>query len=140
MLLRIASLTFFAVFLSFFAAGCGSSEPLGRISGTVTYNGQPVEEGIVSFHNAETGRAGQAELQSGGTYEIDTAKGGLEPGQYQVSILPPTETTTDSETGETTHKTKEVSNIPDKYRSGRTSGLSARVEEGSNEFDFSLEG
>ncbi len=137
---RIVSTVFFAGALSLAVAGCGSSEPLGTISGTVTHNGQPVEAGIVSFYNTETGKVGQAELQPGGTYEIDTVKGGLEPGQYQVAIMPPTETTTDSSTGEVTHETQEVSNIPKKYRDVRTSELSAQVEDGNNNFDFALEG
>ncbi|NLX99861.1 MAG: carboxypeptidase regulatory-like domain-containing protein [Rhodopirellula sp.] len=137
---RTVSVVFFAVAAALVVVGCGSSEPIGRISGTVTHNGQPVEAGIISFYNAESGRVGQAELQPGGIYEIDTVKGGLEPGQYQVSVMPPTETRTDSSTGETTHETKEVSNIPQQYRDPRTSGLSAQVDQGSNKFDFALEG
>ncbi|QEG29768.1 hypothetical protein GobsT_45660 [Gemmata obscuriglobus] len=52
-----------------FMAGCGGP-PKAQVSGTVTFNGEPIENGIIQFYPA--GGAGQ------------TAGGGIENGKYQL--------------------------------------------------------
>lgn len=49
------------------AAGCSASVPKGKISGTVTYDGKPLESGSISFMPAKTGIPVSAEI-SGGQY------------------------------------------------------------------------
>ena len=61
------------------ALGCGSSK--GTVKGTVTFQGQPLEKGLVTFNP----------LTQGGTAGGDIVKGNfvvkdLTPGKYQVHV------------------------------------------------------
>lgn len=68
-------------------AGCGRN-PLGRlaISGKVTLNGQPLEQGTIAFEptNRKTGVASGSNIVDG-SYAIPAEKG-LPPGKYIVRI------------------------------------------------------
>lgn len=70
------------------ANGCQPSNPLGRVavSGTVTLDGVPIEEGTIEF-------APQAGVGSGakiinGRYAMEEVRG-LPPGKYQVRVFAP---------------------------------------------------
>src|SRR3954453_15047519 len=64
--------------------GCGghpSKPKLGRVSGKVTYNGQPVTKGLVSFvpsggPGAQTGQAAPGEIGPDGSYTLTTFENG----------------------------------------------------------------
>lgn len=118
--------------------GCGHGETRGKITGQVTFQGQPVPEGIVLFCNNEKGVHMNADLKPDGAYEVTTAKGaGLPTGQYQVCICPPPVNGT---TGAgPAPKPKPYPNIPQKYRDFRTSGLTLTVKEGINPFDVAMQ-
>ena len=120
-------------------AGCGASASVGQVGGKVTCDGQPVGEGLVSFHNPDTGSAAQAELKPDGTFEVSNAEGGLPPGEYRVTIMPPTVQLPDTAETEGGLGFKEVTDIPDTYRSAKTSGLTAVVVTGKNDFEFTME-
>ena len=113
-------------------AGCGSgAPPAGSVSGNVTYNGQPLASGVVIFENEKTGVGASAELDSSGTYRIES----IRTGQYQVAIQPPSAPPPEEmEQGAEAPKL----NIPDKYLNPQTSDLTATVNEGTNTADFSL--
>ena len=115
----------------YWCAGCGSGASLtGSVFGKVTYNGQPLTTGVVTFVNEKTGSGASGGLDSSGTYSIRL----IRTGEYNVSIHmrpPPPEAPV------------EVAgalrlNIPDKYQDARTSGLTATVKEGKNTADFCL--
>lgn len=76
---RIGS--FIGLFLSVSLVGCGSSDGLVTISGNVTFEGVPVENGRIQFRSL-TGdmRAYSTEIEDG-KYEL-----ALEPGQSRVEI------------------------------------------------------
>jgi len=121
-------------------AGCGgSSEPQGTLSGTVTYNGEPVTEGVVVFSSSEASYGAQAEIGSDGTYALRTYEGGVPPGTYQAAVLPPTITLPDTEDSPGGEALKEVDNIPQKYRSTKSSELTVTINEGDNTFDIAME-
>jgi hypothetical protein len=69
-------------------AGCGGdpNKPrLGRVSGTVTYKGQPVTKGIVTFvpiggPGAKTGQSAMGEIGKDGSYVLTT----FDPGDGAV--------------------------------------------------------
>ena len=115
----------------YWCAGCESGASLtGSVSGKVTYNGQPLTVGVVTFVSEETGSGASCELDSSGTYSIRS----IRTGEYSVSvhISPPTP-----------EATVEVArarrlNIPGKYQDTQTSGLTATVKGGKNTADFSL--
>ena len=74
------------------AIGCGSSgPPTGKVSGTVTIDGQPASGVTVYFNPVVGGRASQGETDSSGYYELifsPTAKGAL-IGSHKVKISGP---------------------------------------------------
>jgi len=125
--------------------GCGSRDPLadkrGSVAGTVTFDGQPVEDGRITF--TPVGNEGQlagAEIK-GGKYTIPLAQGPV-AGQHKVSI------TASRKTGEqreapmpappgTKIEVKEEY-IPPKYNNQTT--LSADIKAGENkDVDFKLD-
>jgi hypothetical protein len=114
--------------------GC-SSDPNARyiVTGKVTFQGQPVEEGTITFEDPAAGQVNSSPLTSGGAYSLQ-----VPAGHFKVSVAPPlveTKGTADSP-GELAPKP--VKNIPKKYWRQETSGLSAQVEPSKRSFDFDL--
>jgi hypothetical protein len=71
-------------------SGCGESDPLGRkaISGTVSFNGAPVEKGNIAFQPVDKSTtSGGSSIQTG-KYSVPQ-KTGLPVGKYRVSIHAP---------------------------------------------------
>ncbi len=123
-----------AVVLAF--AGCGGGgNPVGSVSGTVTFQGQPVTEAQVSFRSSETGKGNIATLDESGRFELPAA---LEVGTYTVSVTPPAPPAPDMDAGPQPPP-KPYDNIPQIYRSEMNSPLKADVKEGENAFTFELE-
>jgi predicted small lipoprotein YifL len=116
-------------------AGCGKSGPVRfPVTGEVTFEGQPVTEGTVSFVSKETGTASAAALDASGRFEIPD---GLPAGRYVVAVAPPPP----EEVGgaPAADPPREYPNIPQKYRSDTTSDLTADVGDGAQEpFRFAL--
>jgi len=63
--------------------GCDSQPKRYAVRGTVSYQGQPIKFGSISFR-AEDGSTGAAQIQDG-KFEVE-AVGGLLPGSYRVAI------------------------------------------------------
>ncbi len=136
--------------------GCGDDSGLGKrypVSGTVTYKGQPLEKGDITFRPAQAaGRAAHGTI-SGGTYSLSTAgdNDGALPGTYMVSIVAREVDIAKAQeeakaknrvvfmqkVAAQAHKTAK-SLIPAKYESPDTSGLKGDVKEQSNQIDFPL--
>lgn len=77
-----------AAALGIVAAGCGSEGKLRAVSGTVTYKGEPLDSGSVTFLFVKPpGPAGGA-LIADGKFKIPASMG-LEPGTYRVQISSP---------------------------------------------------
>ncbi|NLY02237.1 MAG: hypothetical protein GXY83_39635 [Rhodopirellula sp.] len=74
--------------VTFLATGCGESGGIERtvVSGTVSYDGQPIEEGMIRFVPTKDTAApvSGAEIQ-GGKYTVD-AKGGVPVGSHRVEV------------------------------------------------------
>ena len=67
--------------------GCGVGDPLGRrpVSGTVTLDGAPLQEGSISFQPTGGGTTSSGAVIAQGKYTIPQDKG-LPPGKYRVVI------------------------------------------------------
>ncbi|WP_232100768.1 Ig-like domain-containing protein [Gimesia fumaroli] len=119
--------------------GCGGGSdtpPLGQVSGTVTLDGQPLEQAQVTFQ-PENGRASIGETDSEGNYELSytgTTSGAL-LGAHQVVIISAVEAYSD-ESGEGKDRKARPELLPAKYNSKTT--LKADVKSGSNQIDFPL--
>jgi hypothetical protein len=83
-------LALFVVALGFAAllAGCGAENPLGRkaLTGNVTLDGAPLEQGNIEFHPLSEGGTQSGGAISGGSYSIPAHQGAT-PGEYRVSII-----------------------------------------------------
>jgi hypothetical protein len=123
--------------LSVVVFGCKPAEKLGRIGGKVTFQEQPVSEGMVVFSCVDKGVNMTGPLKADGTYEIIMAKGaGLPLGTYKVCVSPPLTFVPIGEAAP--QKAKNYPNIPKKYRNLETSGLTVTVKDGENRFDISM--
>jgi hypothetical protein len=121
--------------------GCGN-EDWGKVSGTVTLDGQPVGPGMVTFEPTSPDQVDApfagAQFREDGKYELRSPgnKVGALTGEYAVRIQ--------SYAGETfgdevplQGKPRNVK-IPMKYIDPSKSGLTATVESGSQVIDFDL--
>ena len=132
--------------------GCGGqtgTEGAVAATGTVTYQGQPVEGATVVFAPEGQGRASSAITDASGRFQLTTLGpgDGAMPGKYQVGISK-TETSGDMSREESqayfekhgeppTVTTTEA--LPEKYKSPANSGLTAEITEGGkNDFNFDL--
>jgi len=122
--------------ISFVLAACNSGDKLARyrVTGKVTYQGQPVEQGEITFEDPTAGQVNSSPLRSGGGYSLE-----LPAGDYRVSIAPPlieTKGTGDSPPDKIPDPA--VKNIPKKYWRQESSGLAAQVAKDKKAFDFDL--
>ena len=75
------------------AAGCGGGEKAHTVSGTVTFDGEPVKEGHIAFHPAGGGAGAGASI-SGGRYSVTAPAGKyrVEVNASRMTKLPPGQT------------------------------------------------
>ena len=122
-------------------AGCSSEPPPPQkfpVAGKVTYNGQPVTEGIVSLFDNSRGLAYSGEIGSDGNYSVN---GGAQSGKYQVVVLPPNPplVANPEAAPATPPPSKEYPNLPHKYRAAETSGLTLDVKESAATLDIAMQ-
>lgn len=108
-------------------SGTPAKETPTGVKGIVTLAGKPLPEGTVSFSNSATGNAAVAQLGAEGKF---TVTGGVVPGEYKVTITPPTPTPD--------NPAPKASAIPEKYRNEATSDLKAKISSGANDLKFEL--
>ena len=141
----------FLLLTAFFVvlAGCDSGLKTYPVSGTVTYDGQPLAGATVGFSPKNPGEiegdGGIARTDDNGFYQLQMiqgrAGGGTTPGEYHVTVSKVENVgtgtfTTDSD-GNRLEEDRPVSVIPEKY-GGPDSGLSATVEKKNNVINFEL--
>ena len=121
----------FAVVVSC-VVGCGGSGqaelPVGQVSGTVTFAGEPVTEGFVNLVSAEGGRGYQQALGPEGKFQIEDP---VVAGLYAVFITPPEAAPPSVESP--SPEVPDPANIPQRYRNQETSDLKASITEGPND-------
>lgn len=123
-------------------SGCGGSESTGAtITGTVTLNGTPIDNGVINFNPIGSGSTAVAPIEPNGSYEARMSRSlvGIEPGEYSVSIeawkYPPGAIIDGKE------YVNGVSAVPPAYRVGGEKQLKLTIEAGqAHDVDFALEG
>jgi hypothetical protein len=134
--------------------GCGGDDFVKRypVSGTITYKGEPVEKGRVTFHPTKPAeqRPASGDIENG-KYALTTVSNndGANPGSYRVTVesiqMDMTKVNANMKGGGP--RQKDIASaysaakvlIPPKYRLSDTSGLTADVkEQPTNTFDFDL--
>jgi hypothetical protein len=139
---RLAALALCAACV--WVVGCGNSGPKRYgVSGAVTYKGQPIKSGLISFipEGSEASAGGASIID--GKYEIPD-KPGLPAGKYEVSVNVPTAGGKNKKSGVAEDEapgsggekeTRET--LPVKYN--ENTELRAEVkDDDNNEFNFNL--
>ncbi len=133
------------VFLGLIGMACGRDEgpELAPVSGTVTYKGKPVTEGIVSFQPVSPdGAPATGTIDANGSYRLQTGPdNGARLGEYRVAISARDEPDTPPDTATPPLRVmpKVKSQLPLKYEDPGTSTLTKTVKSGSNPIDFELD-
>lgn len=150
---------FLAAIVLTFSAGCGGdtgdgySGERGQVSGTITYDGKPLQEGCqVIFMSQKGGYVAGGTIGADGKYTLTYADdpGGLPVGIYEIQLTAPIE----PPSTEGQDPTKMAQNIqmgpkgkvkgaadepfPPKYASTATSMLKFDLQPGENTADFAL--
>lgn len=135
------------------SGGCGEGGPsVVAVSGTVTYQGQPVADAMVTFI-PEKGSPGTGQSDASGKYTISTrGRNGAVLGLNKVTVtkittsgpaMPANPTPEDMRKAaeESARMSQAESQLPSKYGTAFSSGLTATVssDESANVFDFDLE-
>jgi hypothetical protein len=131
-------LSFLLAAIVFGATGCNRGPPIAEVSGKVSFEGQPVTEGVINFAS-ESGFGIQSQLGADGRYRLHSHHGkGIPLGTYKVSISPPPFDPVPADLSQPPPRQPEYPNIPQRYRSFQTSGLVAEVVAEDNVFDFEM--
>jgi hypothetical protein len=127
------------------SAGCGRpTPPWGPVSGQVLYLGKPAQHVVVLFSNPGIGVEMTAVTDEQGQFRLATAKvPGLPTGEYRVAVFPALyDQPIDGMMFPKPDKSKPgmtlAPDIPLLYRDVATSGLTAQVTTGHNDFRFDL--
>jgi hypothetical protein len=125
-----------AVLLAAALAGCSSKPATGEVRGRITFKGQPVAEGTVTFLNPSGQGDAEAKIEADGRYVIANP---VAVGDYVVIVTPLT-VIKDTDPGKTPPAPveKPARDIPVKYRQPGTTPLKPTVNPGQNELDFDL--
>jgi hypothetical protein len=110
----------------------------GAAGGQVAYRGKPVTEGTVTFYNLTSGYTAEARLGPDGSYTVTTPEGGLEVGDYVVTVNPPIVIDNSDPKTPPSQVEKPSPNIPPRYRTQGSTPLKATVQKGSNTFNFDM--
>jgi len=114
-------------------SGCGGSEQVQTVSGTVSYRGNPLDSGLVSFFPGG-GRPIGAPINANGTYQAE-----LPPGDYTVAISATPTVPADMQEGDRPPP-RDPNALPIRYSTPNQSGLRVTVsaEGRSQTEDFEL--
>ncbi len=118
-------------------AGCDSGPETGEVFGKVTFKGQPVTEGTLTFLNEKGEGDAEAEIQSDGSYAVAS---GVVVGDYVIEIKP-LMILVDTDPGKSppAPTEKAAPNIPQKYRQQGSTPLKETVKSGKNEINFDMQ-
>lgn len=115
--------------------GCGGRS--ASVSGIVTVDGSPVNQGTVTFSPTNGGMRASGDIEEDGSYTIRTNRdSGLDVGEYDVAVMSREVVVTSPEAPPMPGKYF----VPRRYGKVSTSGLHYTVEKGSNEINLELSG
>lgn len=135
--MKAAARFFVCVWLLGFLVGCGGNDGRVKVTGEVTFDGKPLEEGNITF-GGDKGAAGAGKI-SNGKFSLSESgdEAGVQPGSYTVLINSWVE-----ERGSVRPDgsfSPGITRIPLVYLDAKKSGLKAEVKSGEkNHFTFDL--
>jgi hypothetical protein len=138
--------------------GCDSGLPVNPVTGKVTLDGKAISGAIVTFQPVEggTGKPATGTTDANGVYTLTDLRDkdigrGAEAGDYKVGVMwyksegKDTSSATGSEDAADDNRaahqkvTGPPALVPEHYLNPATSGLTATVKSGKNEFNFDLD-
>lgn len=128
----------FTALLTLVMGGCGAGVDLERtvpVSGTLTYQGKPLEGYKIVFHPSEEKQGATAESGTGGAFQLGTNEpgDGAAPGKHKVSVIFIDEKMEGEPGKEVFKKLTPKIKVPTKYQNPDTSGLEVEIPENGNE-------
>jgi hypothetical protein len=112
----------------------GCAEPTADVSGSVSYKGNPVTSGSISFIMRGKGIGQDAPISSTGSYKMPAA---MPVGNYLVCYVPPSPEPQDPAKVKGPPPAVK-SDVPTKFQDVQTSKLSFEVRSGNNEIPIDL--
>lgn len=131
--------------------GCGHRDrgnlpDVYPVTGTVTMDGKPVADAVLSFQLMDGTRGAIGQTDSQGRYTLTTfhSEDGAVPGEYRISVMkfstpPPDYPVRKSEDDENYIDFVPKNLLPKKYSDAQKSGLTATVDKERNVIDISLD-
>lgn len=101
-------------------------------TGTVTLDGRPVPESLITLTGAATGDSGMGVTDGNGNFTIVTLDGELKPGNYLVTVRPLSDV--DAERP----RSSDADEVPERYRNLNTTDVVVEVAKGQTEFLLEL--
>jgi hypothetical protein len=120
--------------------GCGPRT--GRVTGKVTFNGQALPSGTVSFLSADMVRTASGDIAEDGSYTVPNAPVG--PVKVMVMTFRPAtpgkmpEMHMGEHSGKPGDKPPRYVAIPDRYGDPEKSGLQTTIQPGEQQYDIPL--
>jgi hypothetical protein len=143
-LLLLLAVFFMPVFF-----GCNKNKAIHTeaVTGTVTLDGQPVEDASITFVPKSGGTPAYAHSGSGGVYALQTLQGAAEKGttvgEYFVTVTKsnavPSGKTEKNAYGNAIPVMESNSVLPEIYASSKTTPLTFTVNAGTNKYDIPLQ-
>jgi hypothetical protein len=132
---RFVYLSAVIAILAVVISGCGG--PRGAVSGTVTVDGTPIENGTITFDPEDgKGKGKTAAEIVGGKYELPADRGPL-PGKYKVEFTSQKKTGNKLPTGDGDQMRDETAQVlPAKFNTQST--YNVEIKKGTNKNDFDL--
>lgn len=148
---RIPDLLFLLASLLPFACGCGSGQPLGTVTGTVSYQGEPIKSGTIVFE-VDGARPATGKIVDGRITEVTTevTGDGVPLGNAKIAVFatdapqePAGETPAATDPGTQADMSNYMgmgakSIIPPHFNDPASSGLSAEITKGENTVTLDL--
>lgn len=133
----IKTLAFVPLLLGLSLTGCGPGVELEKTvpaSGTLTYQGKPLEGYKIVFHPVEQRQGATAESGKGGAFALGTNEpgDGAAPGKHKVSINFIAEKMEGEPGKEVFAKLTPKVKIPAKYQAPETSGVEIEIPDNGN--------
>lgn len=133
-----------ALCLSMSLLGCSqdlrpkNSVPVFSVTGALTYDGQPMNGAVITFHPAHSKLTAQGVADSSGKYSLTTylTNDGAAAGDYVVTIHWPTENV--KAQADDSDPPLAPDRLKDAYTNAKTTKLQATVREKPNTIDFKL--
>ncbi len=113
-------------------AGCGGgvTRKTGQVAGKIELDGEPLSRMQVLFEDSQNGFRASAQVEDG-NYQFESP---LVVGTYQVALQPPPAPPPAAGPPPKSEKPS----VPKQYLTTANSGLTAEVQEGTNQLDFQL--